>query len=60
MHFYEHVYPGEFVLMEMEADVVGGGRGVVSGRIWSKDGKLAAVCRQEGVIRIGENPKARL
>ncbi|XP_025033029.1 acyl-coenzyme A thioesterase 8, partial [Python bivittatus] len=36
----------------------GGCRGLVHGRLWRRDGVLAASCAQEGVIRVQEQPTA--
>lgn len=35
----------------MEAPIVRGGRGLVTGRIYKRDGTLAVVIQQEGVVR---------
>lgn len=34
----------------------GGCRGLVQGRLWRRDGVLAASCAQEGVLRVPEQP----
>lgn len=31
---------------------IGGSRGLVQGRLWRRDGVLAASCSQEGVLRV--------
>ena len=33
-----------------------GGRGVVSGRIWSQNGDLVATVQQEGLVRGSDKP----
>lgn len=46
----------EWMLTEMESPWAGDGRGLVTQRIWSKDGILIATCVQEGVVRLVQNP----
>lgn len=41
----------EWLLFVMEAQAAGDGRGLVHGRIYTQDGKLAVVVQQEGVVR---------
>ncbi|XP_018589663.1 acyl-coenzyme A thioesterase 8 isoform X2 [Scleropages formosus] len=36
---------------------IGGSRGLVQGRLWRRDGVLAASCAQEGVLRVKERSK---
>lgn len=42
----------------METQAAGDGRGLVHGRIYTHDGKLAAVVQQEGVVRAQVAKKA--
>jgi len=42
----------------MEAQAAGDGRGLVHGRIYTQDGKLAVVVQQEGVVRAQVPKKA--
>jgi acyl-CoA thioesterase II len=41
----------DWLLFVMEAQAAGSGRGLVHGRIYTKDGKLAVIVQQEGVVR---------
>lgn len=41
----------DFNLFYMEAPIVRSGRGCVTGRIYKRDGTLAVICTQEGVVR---------
>jgi acyl-CoA thioesterase II len=52
MHFYDDIDVSDFFLYEMKAEVTGRNRGTASGRIFSRDGRLGAIVRQEGVLRI--------
>ncbi|KAF3768748.1 hypothetical protein M406DRAFT_92086 [Cryphonectria parasitica EP155] len=54
IYFHEprKVKADEWMLSEMESPWAGDGRGVVTQRIFSKDGTLLATCFQEGVVRI--------
>ncbi|KLU83114.1 acyl-CoA thioesterase II [Magnaporthiopsis poae ATCC 64411] len=68
IYFHEprRVRADEWMLSEMESPWSGDGRGVVTQRIFSKDGTLLATCFQEGVLRLRhseaevEEPKAKL
>jgi len=51
MHFYSSVDPSQWLLFIMEATAAGHGRGLVKGRIYTQEGKLAVVVQQEGVVR---------
>jgi len=42
---------GDWLLYVMDSPRTGSGRGVVHGRIYTRDGKLVAVTSQEGVVR---------
>lgn len=42
----------------MEAQAAGDGRGLVHGRIYTQDGRLAVVVQQEGVVRAQVPKKA--
>lgn len=41
------------MLFYMQSPVTKNGRGLVQGRIYKRDGSLAVVCVQEGVVRAG-------
>lgn len=43
--------PSEWLLFIMEAQGASNGRGLVRGRIYTRDGRLAVVVQQEGVVR---------
>ncbi|SCV72532.1 BQ2448_4069 [Microbotryum intermedium] len=52
MYFYDDTVDAyEWLLFYMEATIVRNGRGLVTGRIYKRDGTLAVVCQQEGVVR---------
>ncbi|SCZ92492.1 BZ3500_MvSof-1268-A1-R1_Chr5-2g07910 [Microbotryum saponariae] len=52
MYFYDDTVDAyDWLLFYMEATVVRSGRGLVTGRIYKRDGTLAVVCQQEGVVR---------
>ncbi|RMJ25999.1 Histidine acid phosphatase [Aspergillus sp. HF37] len=48
----EDVCADEWMLSEMETPWAGDGRGLVTSRWWSRDGRLIATCVQEGVMRL--------
>lgn len=48
---YSSVDPSQWLLFIMEATAAGHGRGLVKGRIYTQEGKLAVVVQQEGVVR---------
>ncbi|KAL1850674.1 hypothetical protein VTK73DRAFT_9637 [Phialemonium thermophilum] len=56
IYFHEprRVRADEWMFAEMESPWAGDGRGVVTQRIFSKDGTLLATCIQEGVVRLKE------
>ncbi|KAI1875955.1 uncharacterized protein JN550_001451 [Neoarthrinium moseri] len=51
-HNPKKVRADEWMFAEMESPWAGDGRGVVTQRIFSKDGTLLATCFQEGVVRL--------
>jgi acyl-CoA thioesterase II len=51
--FYRTVALDDWVLMDLQPESTSGGRGVYTGRIFSRDGKLAAGIAQETVFRPG-------
>ncbi|KAL8279279.1 hypothetical protein RQP46_008316 [Phenoliferia psychrophenolica] len=52
MYFYDDdIDASEFLLFWMECPIVRSGRGTVSGRIYKRDGTLAVLVTQEGVVR---------
>ncbi|KAK4219004.1 Thioesterase/thiol ester dehydrase-isomerase [Rhypophila decipiens] len=61
IYFHEprKVRADEWMLSEMDSPWAGDGRGVVTQRIFSKDGTLLATCVQEGVVRLKDEAKAK-
>ena len=55
--YYSSCDPSEWLLFIMEVQGASNGRGLVKGRIYTKDGRLAAVVQQEGVVRKQIAPK---
>ncbi|KAK4239735.1 acyl-coenzyme A thioesterase 8 [Achaetomium macrosporum] len=53
-HNPSKVRADEWMLNEMESPWAGDGRGVVTQKIFSKDGTLLATCVQEGLVRLQE------
>ncbi len=51
--FYRKVSMDDWVLMDLVAESTAGGRGMYTGRIFSKDGALAAGIAQESLFRPG-------
>jgi len=52
MWFYDDsVDASEWLLFHMESPAVASGRGLAQGKIYKRDGTLAVVCTQEGVVR---------
>jgi acyl-CoA thioesterase 8 len=47
----------EWIFTEMESPWAGDGRGVVSQKMWARDGRLIATCFQEGVVRLKQDGK---
>ncbi|XP_028591523.2 acyl-coenzyme A thioesterase 8 [Podarcis muralis] len=56
MWFHAPFRADHWMLYECESPWAGGSRGLVHGRLWRRDGVLAASCAQEGVIRVKEQP----
>lgn len=52
MWFHNTFRSDEWMLYECESPWAGGCRGLVQGRMWRRDGVLAASCSQEGVLRV--------
>ncbi|XP_029358530.1 acyl-coenzyme A thioesterase 8 [Echeneis naucrates] len=52
MWFHNTFRSDEWMLYECESPWAGGSRGLVQGRLWRRDGVLAASCSQEGVLRV--------
>jgi acyl-CoA thioesterase 8 len=50
----------EWMLTEMDSPWAGDGRGLVSQRVWTKDGILIATCVQEGVVRLAQEKESKL
>ena len=53
MWFHCPVRADEWLLFDQAVEATGAGRGLATGRIFDTDGKLAATCSQEGLIRWG-------
>ncbi|XP_008291715.1 acyl-coenzyme A thioesterase 8 [Stegastes partitus] len=52
MWFHSTFRSDEWMLYECESSWAGSSRGLVQGRLWRRDGVLAASCAQEGVLRV--------
>ncbi|KAM4588096.1 acyl-coenzyme A thioesterase 8 [Odontesthes bonariensis] len=52
MWFHNTFRSDEWMLYECESPWAGSSRGLVQGRLWRRDGVLAASCSQEGVLRV--------
>ncbi|KAF2797586.1 Thioesterase/thiol ester dehydrase-isomerase [Melanomma pulvis-pyrius CBS 109.77] len=50
----------EWMFTETEVPWTGGGRGLVTQRIWSKSGELIATCVQEGLVRLRDRKDEKL
>ncbi|XP_028854574.1 acyl-coenzyme A thioesterase 8 [Denticeps clupeoides] len=59
MWFHNSFRADEWMLYECDSPWAGGSRGLVQGRLWRKDGVLAASCAQEGVLRVKANAESR-
>ncbi|KAI2637839.1 Thioesterase/thiol ester dehydrase-isomerase [Hypomontagnella submonticulosa] len=59
-HNPKKVRADEWMFTEMESPWAGDGRGVVTQRIYSRDGTLLATAFQEGVVRLKQEKKAKL
>ncbi|KPP56870.1 acyl-coenzyme A thioesterase 8-like [Scleropages formosus] len=57
MWFHSTFRADQWMLYECESPWAGGSRGLVQGRLWRRDGVLAASCAQEGVLRVKERSK---
>ncbi|XP_057703057.1 acyl-coenzyme A thioesterase 8 [Corythoichthys intestinalis] len=57
MWFHNTFRSDEWMLYECESPWAGGSRGLVQGRLWRRDGVLAASCSQEGVLRVKVVPE---
>jgi len=55
MWFHRHGRVDEWLLYVQESPSAQGGRGLATGRIYSRDGKLLATVAQEGMVRVPEN-----
>jgi acyl-CoA thioesterase len=49
----------EWIFTEMESPWAGDGRGVVTQKMWARDGRLIATCFQEGVVRLKPDGKEK-
>ncbi|XP_013879158.1 acyl-coenzyme A thioesterase 8 [Austrofundulus limnaeus] len=52
MWFHSTFRSDEWMLYECESPWAGSSRGLAHGRLWRRDGVLAATCSQEGVLRV--------
>ncbi|XP_069570976.1 acyl-coenzyme A thioesterase 8 [Brachyistius frenatus] len=52
MWFHNTFRSDEWMLYECESPWAGSSRGLIQGRVWRRDGVLAASCSQEGVLRV--------
>ncbi|KAL7751017.1 acyl-CoA thioesterase [Sorochytrium milnesiophthora] len=59
MWFHEDFRADNWMLYEMESPRTSGWRGLALGRLWTRDGKLAVSCAQEGLLRATMNPPAK-
>ncbi|XP_038606168.1 acyl-coenzyme A thioesterase 8 [Tachyglossus aculeatus] len=57
MWFHAPFRADHWMLYECRSPWAGGSRGLVQGRLWRRDGVLAASCAQEGVIRVKPRPR---
>ncbi|KAM6927355.1 acyl-coenzyme A thioesterase 8 [Xenentodon cancila] len=57
MWFHSTFRSDEWMLYECESPWAGRSRGLVHGRLWRRDGVLAASCSQEGVLRVRPAPE---
>ncbi|XP_023117093.2 acyl-coenzyme A thioesterase 8 [Amphiprion ocellaris] len=58
MWFHSTFCSDEWMLYECESSWAGSSRGLVQGRIWRRDGVLAASCSQEGLLRVKPVPES--
>jgi len=49
----------EWMFTEMESPWAGDGRGLVTQRIYTRDGRLVATCVQEGLVRLQQEPEEK-
>ncbi|KAI0067828.1 hypothetical protein BV25DRAFT_1794358 [Artomyces pyxidatus] len=59
--YYDHDFTcNDWILYVITSPVAGSGRGYVTGRMYSRNGKLLAIVNQEGVVRADiKNPKSQ-
>jgi acyl-CoA thioesterase II len=55
--FYRRVPLDEWILMDLQPESTAGGRGTYTGRIFGRDGRLAASIAQESLFRIPRAPE---
>ncbi|KAI8065597.1 HotDog domain-containing protein [Gongronella butleri] len=60
IYFHKSVRADDWLLYDMHSPRSGDGRGVVYGRIYTKDGQLAVTTAQEGLIRLTKAEQDRL
>ena len=58
MWFHRPFRADEWLLYESESPSASGGRGLATGRIWSRDGRHVASVVQEGLVRSPRRPRA--
>ena len=57
MWFHRPFRADEWLLYESESPSASGGRGLATGRIWSRDGRHVASVVQEGLLRVARRPR---
>ncbi|XP_043977543.1 acyl-coenzyme A thioesterase 8 [Gambusia affinis] len=57
MWFHSTFRSDEWMLYECDSPWAGSSRGLAQGRLWRRDGVLAASCSQEGVLRVKPVPE---
>jgi acyl-CoA thioesterase-2 len=55
--FYRRVPLDEWILMDLRPESTAGGRGTYTGRIFGRDGRLAASIAQESLFRVPRAPE---
>lgn len=61
IYFHEpgRIKADEWMFVDMESPWAGNGRGVVTSRVFSREGVLLATCVQEGVVRLKEEKEEK-
>ncbi|HEX6755390.1 MAG TPA: acyl-CoA thioesterase II [Mycobacteriales bacterium] len=58
MWFHRPFRADEWLLYESDSPTASGGRGLATGRIWSRDGRHVASVVQEGLLRVIRHPRS--